>query len=310
MSLIPKKTFSELISELKAGKFTFTGELEPEKTTDLTKTFEAAKFLRESVIACNVTDNPQSFGYISSLAASYLVQKETGMETIYQLTCRDRNRLALLSDLLGAGALGIRNVLALTGDHTTLGDTPQAKPVFDLDAVQLIGTIRKMVDEGVDLNGKEIERPPKFHMGGGANPNANPLEPELLKFVKKVQAGAEFFQTQVVFDIETVKRFLDETKGYNVPVLIGIFPLKSYGVADYFDKMVPGVKVPEELLKALADAKKIEDKASRKEKYNEINLNYFTDFVKEVKKTTPAAGCHIMSVGYEEIVPKLVKAVR
>ena len=304
-----EKTFSELMAKLKAGEFTFTGELEPEKTSDLTDIINAAKFLKGYVVACNVTDNPQSFGYISSLAASHIVQKETGMETIYQLTCRDRNRLALLSDLLGAGALGIRNVLALTGDHTTLGDTPQAKPVFDLDSVQLVRMIRKMVDEGKDLNDKEIKHPPKFHVGAGANPNAEPLEPELLKFKKKVEAGAEFFQTQVVFEIEAAKQFLNETKAYKVPVLIGIFPLRSYGVAKYFDEMVPGVKVPKELLTALAEAKKIGDKKTRREKCNEINLDYFVDFMKEIKAATSAAGCHIMSVGYEEIVPKLVEAV-
>lgn len=306
---MPESIFSELMSNLKAKKFTFTGELEPGKTADLTSVLQTASFLKDYVVACNVTDNPQSFGYVSSLAASYLVQKETGMETIYQVTCRDRNRLALLSDLLGAGALSIRNVLALTGDHTTLGDTPQAKPVFDLDSVQLIRMSRKMVDEGIDLNGKEIEHPPKFHIGAGANPNAKPPEPELLKVGKKVEAGAEFFQTQVVFNIEVAKSFLDEIKRYNVPVLIGIFPLKSIGVAKYFDETVPGVKVPKELLNALAKAKEIEDKEKRREKCNEINLDYFAGFIKEIKKTTSAAGCHIMSVGYEEIVPTLIKAI-
>lgn len=304
-----KEVYSELMSQLRSKRFTFTGELEPEKTIDLSGTIETVKKLNGYVTACNVTDNPQSFAYISSLVASYIIQRDTGMETIYQITCRDRNRIALFSDLLGAGALGIKNVLALTGDHTTLGDTPQAKPVFDLDSVQLIHMIRKIVDEGVDLNGNEINGPLKFHVGGGANPNADPLEIELIKFGKKVSAGAEFFQTQVVFDIEKAKRFLDETKNYGVPVLIGIFPLKSYGVAEYFDKTVPGVKVPEELLGALAKAKKIQDKKKKKSMYNEINLKYFVDFIKEIKKTTSAAGCHIMSVGYEEIVPHLVYAV-
>lgn len=304
------KVFSDLMSHLKAGKFTFTGELEPEKTTDLTRVIETVNKLKSYVVACNVTDNPQSFACISSLAASYIVQRDTGMETIYQLTCRDRNRIALLSDILGAAALGIKNILALTGDHTILGDTPQAKPVFDLDSVQLIYMIRKMVDEGVDLNGKEIENPPKLHVGGGVNPNAKPLEPELIKFEKKVMVGAEFFQTQVVFDIDTVKTFLAEVKKFNVPILIGIFPLKSYGVAEYFDKTVPGVNVPEELLEKLFKAKDIQDKKKRRMKYNEINLEYFIDFVREIKKTTHAAGCHIMSVGYEEIVPDLVEAVK
>lgn len=208
------------------------------------------------------------------------------------------------------GALGIKNVLALTGDYPTLGDTPQAKPVFDMDSVQLVHMIRRMVDEGVDFNGKLIEAPPKFCVGAGANPNANPIELELVKFVKKVSAGADFFQTQVVFSIEAAKNFLKEVSRCKVPVLIGIFPLKSHGVAEYFDKNVPGVKVPKELLEALAKAGEIPDKSKKKAKYNEINLNYFAEFIKELKKTTSAAGCHIMSVGYEEMIPPLIEAVK
>ncbi len=304
-----KTIFSNLMSHLSAGRFTFTGELEPEKTTDLKEVIETVNRLKGYVVACNVTDNPQSFSYISSLAAAYIVQRETGMETIYQITCRDRNRIALISDLLGAAALGIKNVLALTGDHTLLGDTPQAKPVFDLDSVQLIHMINRMVNEGEDLNGNKIEHPPRFHVGGGVNPNAEPIEAELIKFEKKVKAGAEFFQTQVVFDIERAKEFLKETEKFNVPILIGIFPLKSYKVAEYFDKTVPGVNVPAELLEALARAKRIQDKKERKKRYMEINLEYFVDFIKELKRTTNAAGCHIMSVGYEEIIPYLVRAV-
>ena len=304
-----KRIYSALISSLNCGKFTFTGELEPKKTTDLADIIQTASFLKNSVVACNVTDNPQSFGYISSLVASYLIQKESKMETIYQLTCRDRNRLALLSDLLGAGALGIKNVLALTGDHTTLGDTPQSKPVFDLDSTQLIQMVRKMVDEGVDLNGKIIVQPPKLHVGGVANPNANPLEPELNKIEKKVAVGAEFIQSQVVFEIEKVKDFLNEMKGCSVPIIIGIMPLKSYGVAKYFDKLVPGVHVPKDLMTEIAKAKEITNRQKRKKKYMEINLDYFVNFIKELKSNTSAAGCHIMSVGYEEIVPRLVKSI-
>lgn len=301
---------SELMASLKSGKFTFTGELEPEKTTNLTRYVEAAKKIKGYVVACNITDNPQSFAYISSLVASYVIQRDSGLETIYQITCRDRNRIAIFSDLLGAGALGIRNVLALTGDHTTLGDTPHAKPVFDLDSVQFIKMIRRIVDEGVDMNGKPIESPPKFFIGAGANPNANPIEPELIKFEKKVYAGADFFQTQVVFDIEKAKNFLRETSKYNVPVIIGIFPLKSYGVAEYFDKNVPGVKVPKDLIDSLAKASEISDKNLRRAKYYEINLEYFSSFIRELRGTTSASGCHIMSVGYEEIIPLLVEAVK
>jgi len=304
------KAISNLMRSLESGKFTFTGELEPGKTTNLGHMFETAQRLKGYVAAVNVTDNPQSFVCISSLAASYLIQKETGVETIYQVTCRDRNRIGLFSDLLGAGALGIKNVLALTGDYTTLGDMPQAKPVFDLDSVQLIDMIRKLVDEGKDLNGKPIESPPKFFIGAGANPNADPLEPELIKLAKKVSVGVQFLQTQVVFDIEIAKRFLEETKRYNIPVLIGIFPLKSYGVAEYFDKTVPGVNVPNELMEKLKAAKSISDKKKRRQKYNSINLEYFSDFIIELKRTTSASGCHIMSVGYEELIPPLIEAVK
>ena len=302
-------TYSSLMGQLKSGQITFTGELEPEKTTNLDETIEAAKFLKDYVVACNVTDNPQSFGYLSSLAASYIIQREAGMEAIYQLTCRDRNRLALLSDLLGAASLGIKNVLALTGDHTTLGDTPQSKPVFDLDSTQLIRMIRQMVDAGVDLNGKTIEHPPKFHVGGAANPNALPLEPELLKVEKKIRAGVEFFQTQVVFEVETAKHFLNELEGCDVPILVGIMPCRSYGVAEYFDKTVPGVSVPEEFTAALAKVRGIGDRSKRRKRYNEINLDYFGDFIKEIKSTTSAAGFHIMSVGYEEIIPPLIRGI-
>jgi methylenetetrahydrofolate reductase (NADPH) len=309
LRFMSRKTPGMLMSQLNTKTFTFTGELEPEKTTNLAHIMEAAQKLKGYVVACNVTDNPQSFAYLSSLAASHLIQKETGMETIYQVTCRDRNRMALFSDLLGAGVLGIRNILALTGDHTTLGDTPQAKPVFDFDSMQLIHMTRNIVDKGVDLNGKPVESPPFFCIGAGANPNSNPLEPELIKLGKKVQAGADFFQTQVVFNIEIAKTFLKEAGQYNVPILIGIFPLKSYGVAEYFDKNVPGVRVPKELLHELAKAREIEDKVKRREKCNGINFDYFTGFIKELKKTTSAAGCHIMSVGYEEIIPPLIEAV-
>lgn len=310
LHVLSEKKFSNLMRQLKEKKFTFTGELEPEKTTNLIKVIETAKKLRDFVVACNVTDNPQSFGYINSLVASYIVQRDTGLETIYQLTCRDRNRIALFSDLLGAAALGIKNVLALTGDHTLSGDTPQAKPVFDLDSVQLIYMIRKMVNEGVDLNGYKIENPPTYHVGAGINPNVKPLEPEIIKLEKKIIAGAEFFQTQVVFEIENAKNFLKETKKYDVPILIGIFPLRSYNIAEYFDKNVPGVKVPKDLFEALNKAKDILDKEKRKMKCKEINLEYFQNFIKEIKKTTQAAGCHIMSVGFEEIVPELVNTIK
>ncbi|NVM02639.1 MAG: methylenetetrahydrofolate reductase [Candidatus Helarchaeota archaeon] len=301
--------YSNLMREIKAKRFVFTGELEPEKTTKLDDLYEGVIYLLDHVVACNVTDNPQSMAYMSSLVASYIIQLETGMECVYQLRCADRNRIALISDLLGAGALGIKNILALTGDHTSIGDTSEAKPVFDLDSTQLIYMIRRMIDNGMDLNGNPIHNPPKFHVGAAGNPNSDPLEPEILKIGRKVRAGAEFIQTQVVFDIEIAEGFLNAIKEYDIPVLVGVFPTKSYGVASYFDKYIPGVSVPQELLMQLKRVSEITDKKLRKEKYAEINLEYFGDFFKELMKTS-AAGIHVMAVGYEKIIRKLIDRAR
>jgi len=303
-----EKIYSELMREINAGRFVFTGELEPEKTTDLTEIIEAAKTLRGYVVACNVTDGPGAYAYMSSLAASYILQKETGIEMIYQLVCRDRNAIALFSDLLGAGAFGIKNVLALTGDHPAVGDMPDALPVFDFDSAQLTYMIRKMVDQGVDLYDNPIHKPPKFHVGVAANPNADPLEPEILKIERKVEAGAEFIQTQTVFDIEVAKRFLQEVNRLNIPVLIGIFPMKSYAIAEFFDKNIPGVPVPADFLKKLKKVKQL-DKKDRKPKYDEINLEFFIPLIKELKNTS-ATGCHLMAVGYERLVPRLIEAAK
>ncbi len=297
--------------EIKAGKFVFTGELEPGKTTNLHHLIEGAKIMKDAVVAANCTDNPQSMAYMSSLVASYSVQKESGLELVYQLRCSDRNRIALFSDLLGAGHLGIRNILALTGDHTAVGDMPEAKPVFDLDSGQLCYMIRKMVDEGVDLNGKEIQDPPKFHVGVAGNPNCKPLEAEVLKLGRKVEAGAEFIQTQVIYDIELAKTFIDEVSRFKCPTLIGIFPMKSYGVADYFDKYIPGVKVPKDLLNSLKAIKKSDaDKKEKTKQYENVNTQFFVPFIKELMKTTKAAGVHVMAVEWEPYVVKLINQVK
>ena len=304
------QAYSNLMKEIVKGKFVYTGELEPEKTTDMTEVIKDANELKGYAVACNVTDNPKSCGYVSSLAASYIVQRDTGMEAVYQLTCRDRNRLALISDLLGAGAFGIKNVLALTGDHTMVGDNPASKPVFDLDSSQLTSLIKMMDQKEVDLAGNKIEQPPRINVGVAANPNADPLEPELLKLERKAKAGADFVQTQVVFDIEKAKQFLKEASSYNVPLLIGIFPLKNYGIADFFNKNVPGCSVPTELLDKLKQLKdNIQDKEERKRKTDELNVNYFTDFIRELKKTKGCRGVHVMAVGYASVTKQLIDRV-
>ncbi|MEX2705429.1 MAG: methylenetetrahydrofolate reductase [Candidatus Freyrarchaeum guaymaensis] len=304
-----KEVYSKLGESLKEGKWTWTGEIEPEKTTNLDEIIHVAKQLAGHVVAANVTDNPQSFGCMNSLVPSYLIQKEAGLEAIWQVTCRDRNRLGLLSDILAAGHLGIKNILALTGDHTTSGDTPQSMPVFDLDSAQLVYMINKINEEGKDLAGNEIEDPPKFHIGVAGAPGADPFEPEILKIERKIKVGGQFIQTQVVYDMEIAKRFLNAVKHLNVPTLIGICPLKSYKMAKWMDEFCPGIIVPPEILE---DLKKIKElpKEQRREKTDQWNLEFFEDWLKELKKTTNAAGCHIMAVGFEYLVADIVKLVK
>jgi methylenetetrahydrofolate reductase (NADPH) len=303
------KAYSNFMKRIEAGKFVFTGELEPRKTIDITDVFEEANALKGYVTACNVTDNPGSNACLSSLAASHLIQEKTGMEVIYQLRCADRNRLALTSDLLGAAALGIKNILALTGDHTLLGDMPNSKAVFDLDSTHLIQMIHRMVWQGKDLNGDDIVGPrPQFNIGAAANPNATPAGPEILKVIRKIESGVDFLQTQVCFDIEKAIDFLQRLKVFNIPTLIGIFPMRSFGIAQYFANHVSGVDVPQDLLNKFEAIKK-SPKNERRVRYDALNLEYFVPFIKELMNSGLCAGCHIMSVHYTELIPKLLKEV-
>ncbi|MHC1567603.1 MAG: methylenetetrahydrofolate reductase [Candidatus Syntropharchaeia archaeon] len=305
--------FSDFMRAISEGKFVYTGELEPHNlSTDISDVIEWAKTLKSigKIIAANVTDNPQSFSAMSSLAASYIIQKESGLEMIYQLRTADKNRLALASDILAASALGLKNILALTGDHTNLGNTPQAKPVFDLDSAQLVDLIHKMVHEGKDLAGNEVQGPrPRINVGVAGNPNQDPLELEILKLERKVSVGAEFIQTQVVFDVEIALNFLEAVEYLKTPTLIGIFPPRSYGQASFFDAYVSGVTVPKEFMDAFKKFKEIEDKKKRKEKIDEFNIEYFIDFIKEIKKKKSCAGCHIMAVGYPDVIPPIIEGV-
>ena len=296
------KVYSNLMKHITEGKFVFTGELEPVKTTSLHEVIEGAKTLKGHVVAINVTDNPTSFAYMNALIPSYLIQKKVGVEAVYQVTCRDRNRLAITSDLLAAGGVGIKNILALTGDHTTVGDNPQAKNVFDLDSATLVHLIRKMVDEGVDLNENKIDNPPKFHVGIAANPNADPLEPEILKIERKAKLGVDFVQTQCVYNVEVTNRFMKEMSHLDIPVLIGIAPFRSINMMKYFMKFVPGVVVPDEVQQSLIEA----NEEGGKEGVVQKNIEFFGDFIKELKNTK-VAGVHIMAIGFEWIVPKIIE---
>lgn len=275
--------------KIKSGKLLVTSEIGPPKGTDVKEALDDAELIKGRVDAINVTDLQSSVMRVGSLAVCRLL-KERGHEPVYQLTCRDRNRLALQSDLLSAAMLGIENVLLLTGDYTTLGDHPQAKPVFDLGSLQLIQAAKTLM-EGRDMVGNELKGRPDFCIGAVVNPGADPLEPEVIKMEKKIKAGAEFFQTQAVYDIAQFKRFLDMAKGLNAVILAGIVLLKSAGMARYMNKNVSGVSVPDSLIKEMEEAK------NKSEKSIEIAAR----LINELRPL--CRGIHIMPIGWDKKVP-------
>ena len=281
---------------LDAGKFIVTAEVGPLKGTDTHEIVEVAKALKGRVDAANVTDQQSSVMRMGSLVTCHLL-KDNGLEPILQMTCRDRNRLALQSDLLSAAALGIDNVLALTGDLPSRGDHPHAKPVYDLDSVQLLYTITTL-NGGHDLSGNELQGKPSFYAGAVVNPGADTeaaLELQLVKMQKKIEAGAKFFQTQGIFDPKLFERFMKRVEGFGVPVMAGIIPLKSAGMARFMNKNVAGVFVPEELINKMA---KTEDKVK-------TGLEIAANLIKELKGM--CQGVHIMAIGWEKKVPLILQ---
>ena len=281
--------------KLGAGKFLVTSEIGPPKGIETKVLLEDAELIRNRVDAINVTDLQSSVMRLGSLAVCSLL-KQKGFEPIFQVTCRDRNRLALQSDILSAAALGIENILILTGDHTTLGDHPEAKPVFDLDSTQLLQVVGKL-QQGMDMKGNKLEgRAPKFCVGAVVNPGADPLEPQIMKMEKKIAAGAEFFQTQAVYDIRIFDNFLSKIKHLKITILGGIVLLKSAGMAKYMNKNVAGVFVPDNLIKEMEETK------NKVEKSVEIAAR----LIKELKPL--CQGIHIMPIGWDTKVPQVLEA--
>ncbi len=282
---------------LEAGKFVITTEVGPLKGTDTTELEEVAELLLGRVDATNVTDQQSSVMRLGSLATCHLL-KERGLDPVFQVTCRDRNRLALQSDLLSAHILGIENILAITGDLPSLGDHPQAKPVYDLDSVQLLWVIGRL-NEGYDMVGNELKGKPNFFPGAVVNPGADTeaaFELQLIKMEKKIAAGARFFQTQAVYDVNSFAKFMKRVEGFRVPVLAGVIPLKSVGMARFMNKNVAGVFVPEELINKMAEA---EDKAR-------TGIEIAANIIKELKGI--CQGVHIMAIGWEKKVPQILDA--
>jgi len=308
-----RPAYSQLCKAIEEGHFVFTGELEPKKILDLSEIFHSAEEMKKTgkIVAANVTDGPQGDAYMSSLVPSYLIQDKVGIEAVWQVTVRDRNRVALFGDVVAGAVLGLKNILTLTGDHTALGDHKKGRAVYDIDSTQFCEMLSIMIDEGTDYEGNELEgKKIEMNFGCVANPNSKPREPEIFKVGRKVEQGVDFIQTQTAFDIDEAKGFLKELEQFNVPVLLGVFPLKSYGIAWYFDKFIPGVSVPKDLLKALKKAEK-DNKGNKPAKYaalDKINIEFFEPFIKEIKKTTKAAGIHCMAVEYERLFDPLLKA--
>ncbi len=283
------------LSELFAqGKFVVTSEVGPPKGTDTHEMLENGELMKEHVDAVNITDQQSSVMRLGSLVSSVLL-KQCGIEPIYQVTCRDRNRIALQSDLLSAWAVGVENVLCLTGDYVSLGDFPEAKPVFDLDSVSLLVSAKRL-NEGQDLGGNELQGVPDFCLGAVVTPGADPLEPQLIKMEKKVRAGAQFFQTQGSFEPERFAAFMDQAKDFDVPIIAGIILLKSAGMARFMNENVAGVHVPDPLIQEMAGA---EDRVQK-------SIEIAARLINEVKDL--CQGVHIMPIGWERHVPAALDA--
>ena len=282
--------------KLRSGKFLVTSEVGPLKGTEVDETLKEAELLRGKVDAFNVTDLQSSVMRLGSLAVCHLLA-ERKLEPIFQITCRDRNRLALQSDLLSAYVLGIRNVLVLTGDHPVLGDHPEAKPVFDLDSVSLLKVASTLM-EGKDMKGNELVGKPEFCLGAVVNPGADIMELQLIKMEKKIEAGAKFFQTQAVYDLDSFEKFMKEAEKFGVPILGGIVLLKSAGMARYMNEKVAGVSVPERYIKMMAKAKKGERA--------EVSIKIASELIKGMKDL--CQGVHIMPLGWGKYVPRVLEA--
>jgi methylenetetrahydrofolate reductase (NADPH) len=286
---------SQLAQAIERRKFVVTGEIGPPKGVDLEKCLQDADHLRGKVAAINVTDLQSAVMRVGSLAVcAKLVER--GLEPIYQLTCRDRNRLALQSDLLSAWALGIRNVLCLSGDHPTLGDHMDAKPVFDLDSVQLL-KVAAALNNGKDMADHDLEGKPNLFAGAVVNPGTDALDLQLIKMEKKIEAGAKFFQTQAIYEPEKFEGFMNRIQKYKVPILAGIVVLKSAGMAKFMNANVAGITVPDSMIEEIGKVKA----ENRKEKAVEIAAR----IIRQVKPL--CQGVHIMPLGWDELVPKIIE---
>jgi 5,10-methylenetetrahydrofolate reductase len=289
---------SKFKEALNSGKFVVTGEIGPPKGTNIEKMVHHIDILKDIVDGINVTDNQSSVMRFPSIGTCLLI-KEHGGEPILQMTCRDRNRLALEAELLFANTRGIGNVLCLTGDAVPVGDHKEAKSVFDLDSVQLLEAIRIM-ESGKDLGGNDLNGAVEYCAGAIVTPEADPIEPQLVKFEKKVAAGAEFFQTQAIYDLDNFAKFMEYARKFPVKILAGIVLIASANAARYMTNNVPGVVVPQYLIDEMASAPKGEGVKK--------GIEIAGRMIATIKKESLCDGVHIMAIGKEEVVPDILAA--
>jgi 5,10-methylenetetrahydrofolate reductase len=289
---------SKFKEALNSGKFIITSEIGPPKGTNLEKMRHHIEILKDTVDAINVTDHQSSVMRFPSIGGCLEII-ERGGEPILQMTCRDRNRMALEAELLFAHSRGVGNVLCLTGDAVPVGDHKEAKGVFDLDSLQLLKTIR-LLESGKDLGGNDLDGAVEFCAGAIVTPEANPLEPQLIKFEKKVEAGAEFIQTQAIYDLNNFAKFMKYARQFPIKILAGIVLLVSARMAKYMTENVPGIFVPQELIDEMATAPKGEG----------INkgIEIAGRMIATIKKEGLCDGVHIMAIGKEEVVPDILAA--
>ncbi len=297
------RTPSKLEKILAAGHFGVTSECGPPRGSDPDAIPRKAEMIKDHVDAINVTDNQTSMTRMCSLAACIRL-KLMGLEPILQMVTRDRNRIALQSDILGAASFDIDNILCLSGDHQSFGDCKQGQNVHDIDSMQLIQTVRRMRDEGKFLGGDEIKRPPRMFVGAAANPFADPYEIRVPRLAKKVEAGVEFIQTQCIYNLDKFEDWMAKARDRGltekVYILAGLTPMKSVGMARYMKNRVPGMEVPDELVKRLA--------GTPKEKQADEGVKICVESIERLKEVEGLAGFHIMAIEWEEKVPEIVEA--
>lgn len=284
---------NNLQNKIKDKIFLVTSELNPPKGTDLSTLFNKVELLKKSITAFNITDNHTSKMSMSPIAVANLL-KTQGIEPIVQLACRDKNRVALQSDILGLSALGIKNILCMTGDHSSIGDDPNSKPVFDLDGISLLKAVSSLRN-GKDLANNKLKGAPEIFSGAVANPGSNDIQKEIDRMKQKIEAGAQFFQTQPVYDIKKFESFFNQTKELNIPIIAGHIMLKSADMANNFNKNIPGVSIPQSIIKNLSEASDKKSKSS----------NIAIELINELKNM--CQGIHLMALGWESLIPNILK---